>query len=171
MKLISEYHGHILEIITPSFFKNEFNFVANDLVLGSLKNIDFWGNRYEINYGVKTWEIALASIWKGKVDIKEKGKELPFAFYEPLGLKQAGSISLPNGEKINLVFNLWKSAYELRNQINETIVTFSNKSFFSSTIVVTINKKNELIDKYPFVILLAYYISMKRKHAAAAIAH
>ena len=171
MKLISDHFGQNLEIVTPSFFKSEFNLLANGIIISSLKSVNFWGKRYEISGFEKVWEIYNASVWSGKTEIKEKDKQLPLAYYEGGGLKHSGMFYLPQGEKVNLVFNLWKSFYELQKENGEVLVHYANKSFFSSTIVVTMNRKSELIDKYPFLIMFPFYIAMQRKHAAAAVTH
>ncbi len=171
MKAFSEYFGQTLEIVTPSCFKSNYNLVANGMTICSLRSINFWCTRYEVDGFGKKWEVYSASVWKGKTEIKESGKELPIASYEGSGLKHSGIFTLPRGEKLNLVFNMWKSFYEIQNETGEVLVRYDNKSFFSSTIVVTMYKKSDLIDKYPFVIMVPFLISTQRKHAAAAVTH
>jgi hypothetical protein len=171
MKLFSEYLGHTIEIVTPSCFKSEFNLVANGLPICTLKSTNFWCTRFEINGFGKAWEVYCASVWKGKTEIKEKDKELPIASYEGNGLKHSGTFILPQGERVALVFNLWKSFYELKNEKGEVLLHYANKSFFCSTVVVTMNKKCELLDKYPFLIMVPFHIAQQRNHAAAAVTH
>lgn len=171
MKSLSEFLGQPLEIVTPSCFKSEYNLVANGTIICTLKSINFWCTRFEMDWFGKKWEVYSASAWKGITEIKELDKEFPIASYEGNGLKHSGRFSLPQGETLNLVFNLWKSFYELQNERGEVIIRYNNKSFFSSTIVVTMYKKSDLIDKYPFLIMMPFLISTKRNQAAAAIVH
>ena len=168
MKMLSEFIGQNIEIVTPSCFKSEFNLEAGGSTICTLKSINFWNTRQEISGFGKSWEIYSESVWKGRTEIKEKNKELPLAHYEGGGLKHSGTFFLPQGERVNLVFNLWKSFYELQNERGEVLAHLANKSFFSSTIVITINRKSEVLDKYPFLLLFAFNIAQQRKHAAAA---
>jgi hypothetical protein len=167
---MSDYINAKLEIVPKSFFKSEYELQANGECILSLKSTTFWGTLYEINGLGNCWELYKPSIWKSKLELREKGKEMPVSYYEQTGWKSRGTVYLPRGEKLNLIFNIWKSSYEFQDDSNKSVVLFKNKSFFSSTIEITLIQKTELIEKYPYALFLAFYVALQRQHHAAAAA-
>lgn len=167
MKTFTDYINSQLEITHRSFFKSEYDLKADEELLLSFKCTSIWGTLYEIEGLGKCWELYKPSVWKNRTDLREKGFELPIAYIESSCWKNKTVIHLPRGEQVNLKFNVWKSTYELHSEKEEKIAMFKNKSFFSSTIQVSLFGKIELIEKYPFVLFMAFYVALQnRSHAA-----
>ncbi len=79
-------------------------------------------------------------------------------------------MELPKGQKLRIAFKFLRNLFEIYNSADELLVNFKGKVKFNETIEVTIEKKSELIDNYPWVIILACYLSLERKRAAGAAA-
>lgn len=170
MKNLSEYFGRELEIVNTSFFKSYYDLKANSLTIHSLRCVGPWGNKYEVHGLDKTWEIVRPSIWGNTLQIKEKGSETVIAEIKGSAFKTSNIINLPRGEKLNIAMSVWKSTFEIQNELGTALVSFKNKKWYSSDVIVSIKTKNEVIDKYPFIILLAYLMVLQKRHNAAAAA-
>ncbi len=168
MKNISDYIGHELEIVNKNFFKSFFDLIAEGIPILSLRNTDFWGNHHEISGYDKVWEITKPSIWKGTLEVKEKNSSIAVATFGSSTFGNKGTITLPRGEKLLIITHVWKSTYELQNELGTSLVLFKNKKWYSSTINVSIEKKAEVLDKYPFLIMLVFFTALQRHNAAAA---
>lgn len=170
MKNLSEYINNDLEIVNTSFFKANYDLRAGGLTLHSLRSIGAWGNNYEVAGPDKTWEIVRPSIWSNNLEIKEKGSGVVIAEIKGSAFKSSSVINLPRGEKLNIVLSIWKSTFEIQNELGTALVSFKNKKWYSSDVIVSIKSKTETLDKYPFIILLAYLMVLQKRHNAAAAA-
>ena len=59
--------------------------------------------------------------------------------------------------------------YELQNELGTRLVSFENKKWFSPTIKITVEKKLDALDKYPFILMLVFFTVLQRQHQAAAV--
>lgn len=168
MKTLYDYIGQELEIANKYIFKSFYELKANGVPIFSLTNTDFWGNRHEIAGFEKVWEISKPSIWKSTLEIREKGSSTVIATFESSAFGKTNTITLPRGEKLLVAMHVWKSMYELQNELGTRIVLFKNKKWFSSNIIVSIEKKAEVLDKYPFLLMLVFFTVLQRSNAAAA---
>jgi hypothetical protein len=76
------------------------------------------------------------------------------------------------GLQLFIVFYSFKKHYEIQNQYGERLVLFNPKfSWGGEKVEIVIEKKNELLDKYGWVIMLAVYLALQRQQAHAAAAH
>ncbi len=169
MKILSDYIGHELEIANKYIFKSFYELKANGIPILSIRNTDFWGNRHEIAGFEKVWEISKPSIWKSTLEVREKDSSTVIATFESSAFGKTNTITLPRGEKLLIVTHVWKSMYEMQNELGTTLVSFKNKKWYSSPINVTVNKKAEVLDKYPFILLLVFFTVLQRQHQAAAV--
>lgn len=170
MKLISDYMGSELEIINTSFFKSIYELRIGSLTLLTIKNLDFWGRKQEITGFDKTWEVYKPSIWRSRTEIREANSQSALVFCEEKIFKNNVEINLPRGEKLFLVNHFLKSTFELENELGTILVSFKNKKWYSANQLITINVKSEAIDKFPFLILFAFFIVLQKRHRAAAAA-
>lgn len=169
MKNLSEYIGQELEIANKSIFKSFYELKANGIPILSIRSTDFWGNRHEIAGFEKVWELSKPSIWKSTLEVREKDSSTVIATFESSTFGKTNTITLPRGEKLLIATHVWKSMYELQNELGTRLVLFENKKWFSPTIKVTIEKKLEVLDKYPFILLLVFFTVLQRQHQAAAV--
>ena len=170
MKNLNDYINREVIISAVSNFKFNYELKAEGAVIQSIKCTSFWGNRHEISGEDKTWEIIKPNVWKNLVEIKEKGSETVLAEIKGGVFKCSNDINLPRGEKVRLVMNMWKSTFELQNELGTTLVSFKSKKWYCSDVIVTIKTKSEALEKYPFIILLAFLMVQQKRQSAAAIA-
>ncbi|MDP2036354.1 MAG: hypothetical protein Q8L04_03160 [Ignavibacteria bacterium] len=169
MRNISDYIGHELEIVNKHIFKSLFELKANGISILSLRSTDFWGNHHEIAGFEKVWELSKPSVWRSTIEVREKDSSAVIATFESSAFGKTNTITLPRGEKLLIGTHIWKSMYELQNELGTRLVIFENKKWYSQKINVTIEKKLEVLDKYPFILLLVFFTVLQRQHQAAAV--
>lgn len=167
MKNPTEYIGQELEIVNTSFFKSNFDLKVGNTIIYSLRCLSNWGKKYEVIGVNKTWEFVKPSIWSNNLLIKEKGMDTIISDIKGSVFKSNSTINLPRGEKLNVVMNVWKSTFELQNELGTALVSYKNKKWYSSNLIVTIQTKSEVLDKYPFVIMLAFLMVLQKRQSAA----
>jgi len=167
MKPLSDYIGEKLVFVQPNFFKGLHEFKRNDELIARMQTKGFFGMRWESSIQNKNWEIYKPSIWKNTFEIREAGYELPIASFARERFKSRGTLSLPMGEILKIEPHLFKKFTEIKNVRDECLVRLKSKMSWKERAEVTIEKKSELIDKYPWTILLAYIIMLEQKQQAA----
>ena len=126
--------------------------------------------RWEVSIQNKNWEIYKPSFWRNAFDIREAGHEMPIANFVRERFKSRGAVSLPKGETLKIEPHLFKGFCEIKNVREECIVRIKSKTSWKERAEVTIEKRSELIDRYPWVILLAYIIIIYQRHHASHLA-
>lgn len=170
MENLSVYFGHKLELIQPSVWKTYFELRSDDEIIGTMKKIKTLGSQMEVSLFNKTWTIYPPSIWRSEIDIKESGKALPFAKYKKERFKSRGIVELPKGARLKIVFKAFKKGYEVQDSSGQVLVKLVDKMKLRTTVEIFIEKRSEMIDKYPWIIMLAWYISEQSKHIAVVAA-
>lgn len=170
MKPLSDYVGEKLLFIQPSAFKGLHELRVNDELLSTMQPRGFFGRRWEVSIQNKNWEIYKPSFWKRVFDIREAGYEMPIANFVRDRFRSKGVVSLPKGEKLKIEPHHFKGFTEIKNIKEECIVRIKSKTSWKERAEVTIEKRSELIDRYPWVILLAYIIIIYQRHHASHLA-
>lgn len=169
MKNISDYIGQTLVISQPKFFKRLYELKYEETLLASVQTIGFFGNSLLINGELGNWEIYKPSIWRSHIEVRGRGKELPFAKFINQKFKSGGTIELPMGRRLKLSSNFWKGTYELQNLSGLCLALFRNKISLKEKMLITIEAKSELLDKNPWALVLVWFVALQRRqHAAAA---
>jgi hypothetical protein len=168
MKNLSYYFKKKLEFIQPSVWKTYYELKNGDEVIGTVKKIKTFGFQLEIDMFNKKWIFYRPSFWRSEIAIREQGYSLPYAKYKGEKFKEHGTIELPKGGRIKIVFKAFKKDYEIQDSSGQVLIKLVDKVKFHTTVEISIMKRSELIDKYPWIIILAWYISALRKHTAMA---
>jgi hypothetical protein len=168
MKNISDYYGQTLIFTQPSVWKRAYIIKCNDEVIANINSVKLFGLKLEVEMFGDKWTIYRPSIWKSEVAITEANKTYPIAKYRKEKFKLHGFVELPKGEKLKIVFKFLRNIFEIYNSSDELLVKFKSKVKFKETIEIVFEKKSELIGKYPWVIVLACYLSLERKRSAGA---
>ena len=121
-----------------------------------------------VNLLEKEWEIYIPKFWRSEIAIKEKGKENPFARYDKKLFSREGTVFLPKGQRLKIKFGLIKGKYGVYTTSGRCLVTIKDAISFKANTQIYIETGSELLDKYPWVIILAWHLTRKRKQAAAA---
>ncbi|GAB4151383.1 MAG: hypothetical protein Fur0015_14770 [Ignavibacteriales bacterium] len=166
MKTLSEYQNEKLQIVQPSFFKRIFELRSEDELLSTLSYPNFWNRNSIVEGGLTgSWEFYFPSLWKSEIHIRPKGNEIPIAKYTEKVFSLSEIIELPKAEKILFRSFAFKPKKELQTENGETLVTFHFRFSMKYRIDIEINKKSELLDKYPWLIMLAVYIIDQHKRS------
>lgn len=169
-KKLSYYIGKKLLLTQPKFFKQEYLLKFGEEIIATIINPKWYRSDFEVLWNNKKWVIYRPSIWRSAIEIKELDKELPIASYQKIRFKSDGIVNLPMGQQLKISFKLFKGSYEIQNIYGECLVTVKDKLSWKDETEFHIQSKSELLDKYPWVILLAWYLSSQRKHSAAIAA-
>ncbi len=167
MKPLSDYSNEILSFNQPSMFKRIHELRANGELIGTLQNKGFFGMHWDVSIQNQNWEIYRPCLWKSAIDIRPAGYEMSVANYTRKGFKSRGTVILPKGEKLKINPRLFKGFTEITTEQDECLVRIKTKMALRDKAEVTIGKKSELINKYPWVIILAYIITLEQRHHAA----
>lgn len=168
MKNLSELAGEILVIHQPSVWKSFYELKHGEEVLGTILSKGFFGRTVIFKIDKDEWEIYSPSFWKSEIAIRQTGYELPYAKFKREGFKSGGIVKMYKGEQLKLEYKLFKGGYNIQTLSGEHLVTFKEKVSFKERTQLQIERKSELLDKYPWVIALAWQIMMQRKRAARA---
>lgn len=169
-KRLSDYVGKSLLLVQPEFFRRDYQLKDGVEIVASITHPKWYRSNFIVEWGKMKWEVYKPSIWKSLLEIKEINKQLPFASYTRKGFKSGGTINLPMGQKLNLVFKTFKGSYEIQNMNGECLILIKDKFSLKDKTEFTIQQRSELIDKYPWVILVAWYISAQRRNHSVAAA-
>ena len=167
MKNLSELVGESLIIYQPSVWKNYYELKHGDKVLGTIRQPKVFSHRILFKLDTHEWEIYFPKFWKSEIAIRESGFQLPYANYKRDDFKTNGTLYLPRGYKLKFVFKIFRGGYRIENESGMCLVSFKDKISFRSKTEITIEQKLELLDKYPWSIVLIWYISYRRRQAAA----
>jgi hypothetical protein len=173
MKLISDYIGKNFRIVQPSIFKRIFELNVDNELLLNMHYPKTFSSLAEVEGFDGKWKIKKAGFWKSTLQVFQKDNDLPFATYRGSFWGREGVIELPKGEKLNCKFNLWKSLFQIYT--SSGILLLSIKTNISVKIrllkgtkaEVTIEKKSDLLDKHPWIVMLVWYKILESTRNAA----
>lgn len=166
MKPLSDYMGEKLVFGQPNAFKRLHELKVNEEVIATMQQKGFFGMTWVVSIQNKTWEIYRASFWKSAIDIREAGYEMPIASFVRTRFRSKGTVSFPKGEILKIEPHLFKGFCEIINIQEECIARIKPKTALKDKAEVMIEKKTELLDRYPWVLILAYIIILEQKRQA-----
>ena len=170
MKSLSKLAGETLAIHQPSVWKNNYEFKHGETLLGTIRSKGFFGTNMFFKMGNDEWQIYRPSFWKSEIGIRQAGYELPYATYKRRGFKTRGVVKCYKGEQMVIEFKMFHGGYSIKNSSGELLVSFKDRISLKEKTELVIEQKSELLDKYPWVIILAWFLSLQRRrsqHAAA----
>lgn len=168
MKTLSEMAGETLIIHQPSVWKNYYEFKHGDEILGTITGKGIFGITMIFKMGNNEWEIYRQNFWKSEIGIRQAGYELPYATYKKEKFKNRGIVKLYKGEQLLIEYRLLRGGYSVQTLSGEYLAIFKEKVSIKDKTQIKIEQKSELLDKYPWVIILAWYLSLQRRRAAHA---
>lgn len=164
MKNLLDYFGKKLEIIQPSFFRREFEFRSGEELLAKMYTPKFFSRTAVIEGDLTgNWEFYFPKFFSFNIEVRKSGYELPIATYHSNIFSMREIIELPNGHKLIYRSYHFKSTREILNENDEILIKLNFRFSLKFKVDVFIFKKSELIDKYPWLPLLAVYIELQSK--------
>lgn len=163
MKLFSDYIGKNFRIVQPSIFKRIFELRTDDELLLTMHYPKTFSSLAEVEGFDGKWKIKKASFWKSTLQVFQKDNDLPFATYRGSFWGREAIIELPKGEKLNCKYNLWKSLFQISSSTDGLLISIKTgipakiRLLKGTKAEVVIEKKSELLDKHPWVVMLIWY--------------
>ena len=170
MNLLTNYIGQTLTFNQPKITKREFELISSDEVLAKMIFPKLFSNSVVIEGFDGKWEIKQPSIWRSEFGVYKYGYQMPFAKYVASFWKTKGTIELPKGARLNCKSGQLKRPFEVYSSSSELLIVYANKFSLKGRTTVTIEKKFELIDKYPWIIMLGWYIVLQNRRGRARAA-
>lgn len=171
MKKLSDYLGEELVLIKKSFFKKDFELRSSNEVIAKMYFPGFFSTTAIVEGFDENLEIKAPSIWKSDSEIYKVGYQMPFANFKSTNFwKTKGEIELPKGGRVYLKFGVFKRSCEIYSASNDLLVLFQNKFSLKDKNIVTIEKRSEVLDEYPWIIMVAWYKILQRNRRNSAVA-
>jgi hypothetical protein len=170
MDILSNLIGETLTFNQPLLMKREFELVSPKDVLARMYFPKLFSNSVVIEGFDGKWEIKQPSIWRSEFGVYKYGYQMPFAKYVSNFWKTKGTIELPKGARLNCKSGRLKRPFEVYSSSGELLMVYVNKFSLKGRTTVTIEKRFELIDKYPWIIMLGWYIVLQNRRGRARAA-
>jgi hypothetical protein len=170
MKKISDYLGEELRIFQKSIWKRDFELRSGDELIARLYYPKFFSDLSEVTLQEETYEFYRPKFFSRDVDIRKKGYQNPFAHFKNNFWGSKGVLELPRGTRLNMKFGFFRKQAEIYLGENELLVSILNKFSIKERCEVVIEKQSEIIDEFPWILMLGFYLAqlMKRNSAAGS---
>jgi hypothetical protein len=168
MKTLSELAGETLVIHQPSVWKSYYELKFGGEVLGTIQGKGFFGITMIFKMGKDEWEIYRPGFWKSEIGIRQAGYELPYATYKREGFKNRGVIKCYKGEQMIIEYKILRGGYGVKTLSGEFLAVFKEKVSIRDKTEIKIEQRSDMLDKYPWVIILAWYLSLQRRRSQHA---
>lgn len=170
MYQLSNLVGETLTFNQPSLMKREFELVSSKGVLATVIFPKLFSTRVVLKGFDDKWEIKSLSIWQKEFGIFKYGYQLPFAKYVSNFWKTKGTIELPRGTRLNCKTGQFKKPFDVYSSKGKLLLSYSNKFVLKGRTTVTLNERSEIIDNYPWIIMLGWYIILMNRRGRARAA-
>ena len=169
MNLLSRYIERGISIVQPSMWKQRYEILSGGERLGSIQKPKFFSTAMAVELFGQEWEFYSPSVWKRERAVRPKGYQMPIAKYVHDRWKTSGTIELPMGRRLKHVQKPFKSINEITTESGIPLVSYKVKGALGKTMEITFYERSELLDTYPWAIVLVWNIiqEQRQQHAAA----
>jgi hypothetical protein len=167
MNPVSYYADKKLYVSTISFWKRIFELKYEEEFLERLSFPKKFSSTAIVEGFNGKWEIKKESIWNRNISIYKFGYHLPFANYSGSFFGNKGQLKLPRGQYLNFKFGVIKKGCQVYNSRDTLLMEFNSSISLTSKSKVTILQKSELLDEYPWILMLTWYLILQNKKRAA----
>ena len=167
MKKISDYIGSDLKILQKSIWRRDFELKSGDELIARLFYPKFFSDSTELNIQNESYEFYRPKLFSWVVDIRKKGYQNPIASFKNNFWGSKGVLELPRGLRLNLKFGFFKKQAEIYLGENELLISILGCFSLKVRSEVIIEKRSEIIDEYPWIIMLGFQLSQLRKRRSA----
>jgi len=168
MKKLSDYIGSELKIFQNSIFKREIELRTGDEITARLKYPKLFSDLAELKTGNVEFEFYRPKFFKRDVDIRKKGYQNPLAHFKNNFWGRKGVLELPRGIRLTMKFGFFKKQAEIYLGENDLLVTILSRFSMKERSRVIIEKRSDVLDEYPWVIMLGFYLAQLMKKNSAA---
>lgn len=163
MKKLSNYIGSEFKIFQKSIWKREFELRSGDELIAQMIYPRFFSHMAELTIQNESYEFYRPKLFTRNVDVRKKDYQNPFAHFKSNFFRSKGELELPKGTKLSMKFGLFRKQAEIYLGENDLLISILSKFSFKERSKVVIEKRSEVIDEYPWVIMLCFYLTQLRK--------
>jgi hypothetical protein len=172
MKRFSDYRNLDLQLVQPSQMKRDCELISPDGII--LKAyFPSWRKSDAVvdGFGGK-WIIKKPSIWKSAIEVSKDGFNYPIASYTGKAFKSGGTIQLQRGLLLPFESNVFKSVYTIFTDTNEILLQIKQTGLLKKKTDVTLGKRKlEILDEYPWLPMLIWYVMLNNQRQSIAGVH
>jgi hypothetical protein len=168
MRRLSDYIGKELLIFQKSIWKRDFELRSGEELIARLFYPKFFSDLTEISVWEETYEFYRPKFFSRDVDIRKKGYQNPFANFKNNFWGSKGVLELPRGIMLSMKFGLFRKQAEIFLGESDLLVSILCRFSVKERSEIIINKRSEIIDEHPWIIMLAFYLAQLRKRNSAA---
>lgn len=168
MRKFSDYIGNDLLICQKSIWKREFELRSGDEVIALMIYPRFFSHLAELTIQNETYEFYRPKLFTRNVDVRKKDYQNPFAYFKSNFFRSKGELELPKGTKLIMKFGLFRKQAEIYLGENDLLISILSKFSFKERSKAVFEKRSEVIDEYPWVIMLCFYLTQLRKRNSGA---
>ncbi len=168
MKPLSQYKTETIQLVQPSIWKRIYHLLTADAVLLTMTYPKLFSSLVIVEGFGEIWEFRKPQWWRSNLEIKKQHNQLPFAKFIVGKWGKGGMFELPNGERIEYVYEVWKNKNEIFSQQKVRLISLDRGSLFKTSLSVIIEHESVLLDKNPWIIMAVYSQMLERRQAAHA---
>jgi hypothetical protein len=168
MKKLSNYIGSEFKIFQKSIWKREFELRSGDEIIAQMIYPRFFSHMAELTIQNESYEFYRSKFFTRNVDVRKKDYQNPFAYYKSNLFMRSGKLELPKGTNLNIKFGLFRKQAEVYLGENDLLISILNKFSFKERSKVVIEKRSEIIDEYPWILMFVFYLVQLRKRRSGA---
>ena len=167
MKKLSDYIGSYLKIYQKSILKRDFELKSGDELIARLYYPKFFSDLAELTVSEETYKFYRPKFFSRDVDIRKKGYQNPFAHFKNNFWGNKGILELPRGIRLNMKFGYFRKQAEFYLGENELLVSILNRFSIKEKSDVVIERRSDIIDEHPWIIMLGFYLAQLMKRNSA----
>lgn len=167
MRTTSDYIGNELLVFQKSIWKREFELRSGDEVIAKMYYPKFFSDLTELTMQNETYEFYRPRFFSRDVDIRKKGYQNPFAHFKNNFWAGKGVLELPRGVKLNIKIGFLRKQAEIFLGESDLLMSILSRFSIKERCEVVIEKRSEIIDEFPWIIMLGFYLSQLRKRNSA----
>lgn len=160
MKRMSDYLGEELKIFQNSIWKREFELRSGSKVISKLFFPKYLSDLAELKIGEEEFEFYRPKFFSRDAAIRKKGYQNPFASFKNNFWGSKGVLELPRGVKLNIKTGYFRKQSEMYLRENEPLITIFSKFSIKEKSLVVIEKRSEVIDDHPWIIMFGFYLAV-----------
>lgn len=170
MNTIYQYKNEKLCFVQPSIWKRVHHLRIGETDLMTMRYPKWYSSNAVVEGFGEQWTLTKPSFWRSRLECTKQGQTMPFATFEPEGWKGGGTFRLPNGERIEYRFDLWKNLNEIYSQQKVRLASFKRESIWKGTILLTLEHESALLEKHPWILMSVYHIILERRQQSRGAA-
>ena len=168
MRNILDYMGNELLIFQKSIWKRDFELRSGEELIARLFYPKFFSDLTELSVWEETYEFYRPKFFSRDVDIRKKGYQNPFANFKNNFWGSKGVLELPRGIRLTMKFGFFRKQAEIYIGESDLLIAILGRFSLKERSEIIFNKRSEIIDEHPWIIMLAFYLAQLRKRNSAA---